>query len=84
MKKESNYILEIKDLNVEFPIFGGILQREVSSVHAVKNFNLQVKLLSLISIKPLCCILLTGERSNFINILDSSVGVVFDPEDDSA
>jgi len=43
MKKESNYILEIKDLNVEFPIFGGILQREVSSVHAVKNFNLQVK-----------------------------------------
>ncbi len=43
MKKESNYILEIKDLNVEFPIFGGILQREVSSVHAVKNFNLQVE-----------------------------------------
>ena len=43
MKKESTYILEIKNLNVEFPIFGGILQREISSVHAVKNFNLQVK-----------------------------------------
>ena len=43
MKKESTYILEIKNLNVEFPIFGGILQREISSVHAVKNFSLQVK-----------------------------------------
>ena len=43
MKKESSNILEIRNLNVEFPIFGGILQREVSAVHAVKNFNLKIK-----------------------------------------
>jgi len=36
-------ILKIKNLNVEFPIFGGILQREVSAVHAVKDFNLSIK-----------------------------------------
>ena len=29
-------------LNVEFPLFGGILQREVSHVHAVKNVNLEI------------------------------------------
>ena len=43
MKKESNHILEIQNLNVEFPIFGGILQREISAVHAVKNFNLKIQ-----------------------------------------
>ena len=42
MKQEYNQILEIKDLNVEFPIFGGIIQHEISSVHAVKNFNLNL------------------------------------------
>ena len=41
--KKSDHILEIQNLNVEFPIFGGILQREVSAVHAVKNFNLKIK-----------------------------------------
>ena len=43
MKNNSSNILEIKKLNVEFPIFGGIIQREVSSVHAVNNFNLTVQ-----------------------------------------
>ena len=38
----NNEILKIKNLNVEFPLFGGILQREVSHVHAVKNVNLTV------------------------------------------
>ena len=28
---------------MEFPIFGGIVQHEVSCVHAVKDFNLQVR-----------------------------------------
>lgn len=42
MKNASKHILEIKNLNVEFPIFGGILQREISAVHAVNNFNLKV------------------------------------------
>ena len=43
MNKKSNHILEIQNLNVEFPIFGGILQREISAVHAVKDFNLKIK-----------------------------------------
>ena len=36
-------ILKIRNLNVAFPLFGGILQREVSAVHAVKNFSLDIK-----------------------------------------
>jgi len=38
-----NKILKIKNLNVEFPIFGGIFQKEVAAVHAVKNFDLDVE-----------------------------------------
>ena len=38
----SNSILKIKKLNVEFPLFGGIFQREVSRVHAVKDFSLDI------------------------------------------
>ena len=41
--KKTRNILKIKNLNVEFPLFGGILQREVASVHAVKNFDLDIK-----------------------------------------
>ena len=41
--KKIRNILKIKNLNVEFPLFGGILQREVSAVHAVRNFNLDIK-----------------------------------------
>jgi len=37
-----NKILSIKNLNVEFPIFGGILQKEVSKVNAVKNVSLEI------------------------------------------
>ncbi len=40
---KSKDILKIKNLNVEFPIFGGIFQREVSAVHAVKDFNLSIQ-----------------------------------------
>ena len=40
--KITNKILTIKNLNVEFPLFGGILQREVSAVHAVKNVSLDI------------------------------------------
>jgi len=43
MTKEKTNILDIKNLNVEFPIFGGIFQHEVSCVHAVKDFNLKVR-----------------------------------------
>ena len=38
----SDIILQINNLNVEFPVFGGILQREVSKVHAVNNVNLDI------------------------------------------
>ena len=39
---EANYILKVKDLYVDFPVFGGIIHRQIDSVHAVKNvsFNL--------------------------------------------
>ena len=40
--KKYNKILTINNLNVEFPLFGGIFQREVSSVHAVKNVSLEI------------------------------------------
>ena len=39
----SKPILKIKNLNVEFPLFGGILQREVASVHAVKNLSVNIE-----------------------------------------
>jgi ABC-type oligopeptide transport system ATPase subunit len=39
----SDVILRLINLNVEFPIFGGIFQKEVSHVHAVNNVNLDIK-----------------------------------------
>ena len=38
----ANPILKIKNLNVEYPLFGGILQKEVSCVHAVKNLSIDI------------------------------------------
>ena len=38
----SKPILKIKNLNVEYPLFGGILQREVNCVHAVKNLSIEI------------------------------------------
>jgi oligopeptide transport system ATP-binding protein len=38
----SNPILKIKNLNVEYPLFGGIFQREVNCVHAVKNLSIEI------------------------------------------
>ena len=35
----SKPILKIRDLSVDFPIFGGILQRQVGAVNAVKNVS---------------------------------------------
>ena len=39
---ETNYILKVNDLSVDFPVSGGIMQRQIDSVHAVKSvsFNL--------------------------------------------
>jgi len=39
----SDVILQLNNLNVEFPVFGGIVQKEVSHVHAVNNVNLDIK-----------------------------------------
>ena len=39
----SDSILKINNLNFTFPLFGGILQREVASVHAVKNLSIDIK-----------------------------------------
>ena len=38
----SDIILQLNNLNVEFPVFGGIFQREISHVHAVNNINLNI------------------------------------------
>ena len=38
----SNIILQVNNLNVEFPVFGGIFQREVSHVHAVNNVSIDI------------------------------------------
>ena len=38
----SKPILKIKNLNVEYPLVGGILQREVSCVQAVKNLSIEI------------------------------------------
>ena len=35
----SNQILRVRDLIVDFPIFGGIMQKEVGAVHAVRNVS---------------------------------------------
>ena len=32
-------ILKVKDLKVDFPVFGGILQKQISSVHAVRGVS---------------------------------------------
>ena len=38
----SEVILQLNNLNVEFPVFGGIFQREISYVHAVNNVSLDI------------------------------------------
>lgn len=38
----SKSILKIKNLSVDFPIFGGLLQKKVDAVHAVKNVTMDL------------------------------------------
>ena len=38
MNKTST-ILKVRDLSVDFPVFGGILQKEIDAVHAVRKVN---------------------------------------------
>ena len=37
--KNKPSILNVSDLTVDFPVFGGILQKEIDAVHAVKNVS---------------------------------------------
>ena len=39
---ENNHILKVKNLSVDFPVFGGIMQRQIDSVHAVKSVNFKL------------------------------------------
>ena len=42
MMNESVPILKVRGLSVDFPVFGGILQKQVDSVHAVKDLNIDM------------------------------------------
>ena len=37
--KNQKTILKVRDLKVDFPVFGGILQKQISSVHAVRGVS---------------------------------------------
>ena len=39
---ENNHILKVKNLSVDFPVFGGIMQRQIDSVHAVKSVSFKL------------------------------------------
>ena len=39
---EQNQILKVSNLQVDFPVFGGILQKQINSVHAVKNVSFEL------------------------------------------
>ena len=38
----SDVILQLNKLNVEFPVFGGIFQKEISHIHAVNNVSMDI------------------------------------------
>jgi len=40
---KNEILLEVKDLKMHFPIYGGLLKRQVAKVHAVDGVNLTVK-----------------------------------------
>ena len=40
--KNTSKILSVSDLIVDFPVFGGILQKEIDQVHAVKKVSFEL------------------------------------------
>ena len=42
MKNKNSEILKINELDIQFPIFGGVFQRTISTVHAVKKVTLSL------------------------------------------
>ena len=39
---KQNTILRVNNLSVDFPIFGGVFQRKIAAVHAVKNLSFEL------------------------------------------
>ena len=42
MMNENSPILKVNDLIVDFPVFGGLLQRKIGAVHAVKGVSFEL------------------------------------------
>ena len=42
MKNKNSEILKINELDIQFPIFGGVFQKTISTVHAVKKVSLSL------------------------------------------
>ena len=42
MKTKNSEILKVEELDIQFPVFGGVFQKTISTVHAVKNVNLSL------------------------------------------
>ena len=42
MKTKNSEILKIEELDIQFPIFGGVFQKTISTVHAVKKVTLSL------------------------------------------
>ena len=42
MKNKNSEILKINELDIQFPIFGGVFQKTISTVHAVKKVTLSL------------------------------------------
>ena len=42
MKTKNSEILKIEELDIQFPIFGGVFQKTISTVHAVKKVSLSL------------------------------------------
>ena len=42
MAKDKKVILTVDNLDIQFPIFGGVFQKAISSVHAVKNVSFEL------------------------------------------
>ncbi|MDR1893237.1 MAG: ATP-binding cassette domain-containing protein [Spirochaetales bacterium] len=42
-KDSSNTLLEVKNLKVHFPIYGGIIKKQVGTVYAVDGINFEIK-----------------------------------------
>ena len=70
----SDVILQLNNLNVEFPVFGGIFQRKIDAVHAVKNLSLDLdnKIKEIISLKD-NILILDKENKRLKNINEKAL-----------